>query len=127
MDHGALEPRRVALRLPAAIDDEQAVELGGEERVDEVGGVALPELGSQRPRTGQRPGDHPLTDILNHRKDVFGPEIDDLVHKLAQLMSPQDMWSLTDWFKPPPTDELAALLRQTYNRLALVARERGEE
>jgi hypothetical protein len=30
-----------------------------------------------------RPGDHPLTDILVHRLDVFGPEVDEKVRWIA--------------------------------------------
>ena len=38
---GARQPLLVALERPAPIDDEQPVELGGHQRVDEVRGVAL--------------------------------------------------------------------------------------
>jgi hypothetical protein len=32
-----------------------------------------------------RPGDHPLSDVLIHQHRVFGDEIDDLIHEIAQL------------------------------------------
>jgi len=32
-----------------------------------------------------RPGDHPLTDVLIHHHRVFGEEIDDLIHQIADL------------------------------------------
>jgi hypothetical protein len=32
-----------------------------------------------------RPGDHPLSDVLIHHHRVFGDEIDDLIHEIAQL------------------------------------------
>ena len=31
------------------------------------------------------PGDHPLTDILNWNRTVFGPEIDGFVKELAEM------------------------------------------
>lgn len=34
-----------------------------------------------------RPGDHPLTDIVNHRLPMFGSEIDDKVRKLDGIAS----------------------------------------
>ena len=41
------EPVLVALRCPATVDDEQSVQLGRHERVDDVGGVTLVEARSQ--------------------------------------------------------------------------------
>jgi hypothetical protein len=31
-----------------------------------------------------KPGDHPLNDILDHHLEVYGPEADDLIRKMAQ-------------------------------------------
>jgi hypothetical protein len=32
----------------------------------------------------EKPGDHPLTDILVHKLNVYGPEADDLIRKIAE-------------------------------------------
>ena len=32
-----------------------------------------------------RPGDHPLTDVLTHGREVFGPEVDGLIREVAAL------------------------------------------
>jgi len=42
------------------------------------------------------PGDHPLTDILQHRLDVYGKEIDDLIRKIAGLSSRRE---LDEWWE----------------------------
>jgi hypothetical protein len=46
LDEGAREPLLVLLRCPLPVDDEEPVHLGGHERVDEVGGIALLEPGA---------------------------------------------------------------------------------
>ena len=32
-----------------------------------------------------RPGDNPFTDIVSHHSEVYGPEIDDKIRKIASL------------------------------------------
>lgn len=32
-----------------------------------------------------KPGDHPLTDILNWKTEVFGPEADNLIREIVRL------------------------------------------
>ena len=32
-----------------------------------------------------KPGDHPITDIVNHKVPTYTPEIDELVRKLVKL------------------------------------------
>jgi len=41
-----------------------------------------------------KPGDHPLTDILAHKIQVYGQEADDLIRKIADLCSRREleMW-----------------------------------
>src|SRR5215469_574562 len=51
------QPMLVPLRCPAPVCDEQPVDLGGHERVDDVGGAALCEPRPQRAGAGQGPGD----------------------------------------------------------------------
>lgn len=42
-----------------------------------------------------KPGDHPLTDILAYKHDVYGRETDELIRKIAALCSPRE---LDDWW-----------------------------
>ena len=43
-----------------------------------------------------KPGDHPLTDILVHKLKVYGDEPDDLIRKIAELCSRQE---LNEWWE----------------------------
>jgi hypothetical protein len=43
-----------------------------------------------------KPGDHPLTDILVHKLKVYGLEADDLIRKIAELCSRQE---LDEWWE----------------------------
>jgi hypothetical protein len=43
-----------------------------------------------------KPGDHPLTDVLGHRLEVYGRETDDLIRKIADLCSPRE---LDEWWQ----------------------------
>jgi hypothetical protein len=43
-----------------------------------------------------KPKDHPLTDILVHNLQVYGPEADDLIRKIAGLSSRGE---LDDWWQ----------------------------
>ncbi len=42
-----------------------------------------------------RPGDHPLTDILNHKIDIYGNEADSLIREIAKLCNPRE---LNEWW-----------------------------
>jgi len=74
-----------------------------------------------------RQGDHPITDIVDHGLTVFSPEADNLVREIAQLMPRNRLWSLVDWFSPPPIDEFTTQLRQIRDRLRREARDQGGE
>ena len=56
----ASEPLLVARRRPAAVDDEQPVQLGRHQRVDEVGCLAFAQPGPQRFDAGERSCDRAL-------------------------------------------------------------------
>lgn len=43
-----------------------------------------------------KPGDHPLTDILVHKLEVYGPEADDLIRKIGELCSQRE---LDEWWE----------------------------
>src|SRR5215831_20117595 len=57
VDQDPLEPLLVLLTGPASVADEQPVDLGRHERVDDVRGLALAQLRAQGPGTGQGTGD----------------------------------------------------------------------
>jgi hypothetical protein len=38
-----------------------------------------------------RPGDHPLTDLLKHGREVYGPEIDSALREMAELGEPGEL------------------------------------
>jgi hypothetical protein len=42
-----------------------------------------------------KPGDHPLTDLLVHKHEVYGREADELIRKIAALCSGRE---LDDWW-----------------------------
>jgi hypothetical protein len=43
-----------------------------------------------------KPGDHPLTDILVYKHEVYGGEADDIIRKIAQLCSRRE---LDEWWE----------------------------
>src|SRR5512145_580088 len=43
-----------------------------------------------------KPGDHPLTDLLVHKHEVYGPEADELIRRISGLCSPRE---LDDWWQ----------------------------
>ena len=43
-----------------------------------------------------KPGDHPLTDLLAYEHEVYGPEADGLIRKIAALSSPRE---LDEWWE----------------------------
>ena len=73
------------------------------------------------------PGDHPVSDILDHDLPVFSPKADDLIRRIAQLVPRYRLWDLVDWFQVPRIDELETLLGKRLADLELEARNRGWE
>jgi hypothetical protein len=43
-----------------------------------------------------KPGDHPLTDVLFHKLETYGPEADHLIREISELSS---QYELYDWWK----------------------------
>jgi hypothetical protein len=76
-----------------------------------------------------KPGDHPLTDVLGHRLEVYGRETDDLIRKIADLCSPRE---LDEWWQREigwSEDRALALqkARTRYEELLERARQSGWE
>ena len=42
-----------------------------------------------------KPGDHPLTDILSYKLEVYGQVADELIRKIGELCSPRE---LDEWW-----------------------------
>lgn len=74
-----------------------------------------------------KPGEHPLTDIVIHKRKVFSAEVDRLVRDVHHWMPLPKMMDLLDWLDPPPVAEIQALLAKTRDDLRREARERGPE
>ena len=78
-----------------------------------------------------KPGDHPLTDILNYGQTVYGPEIDDLVRKIASFASRRELdeWWTADigWLPTIGTDEIMRRARLKLTELEDRARQGGWE
>ena len=50
-----------------------------------------------------KPHDHPLTDILVHKIEVYGPQTDDLIRRIAALSSRRELdqwWEREIGWKP---------------------------
>lgn len=76
-----------------------------------------------------KPGDHPLTDILSYRLEVYGHEADDLIRNIAELCSPRE---LDEWWNREiawTADRVLVLhkARARYEELSRRARESGWE
>lgn len=39
-----------------------------------------------------KPGDHPLSDILIHGREVYGPEADDLIRGISEFSSKYELY-----------------------------------
>jgi hypothetical protein len=39
-----------------------------------------------------KPGDHPLTDILIHGREVYGPEADELIRGISEFSSKYELY-----------------------------------
>jgi len=74
-------------------------------------------------------GDHPLTDIFAHKLEVYGPEADDLIRKIAGLCSPRELdeWWAREIGWSPDRDVALQKARSRYNELLRRRREGGWE
>lgn len=70
-------------------------------------------------------GDHPISDIIDHRIQVYSPQIDALVRRLAALIPRDELVELFDWFAPPPLPEFENRLKEKVVILERDAQRRG--
>ena len=66
-----------------------------------------------------KPGDHPLTDIFKHRIEAYGAEADDLIRRIGDLSSSDE---LRDWWEREiasarDNDEVLRRARAKYDEL----------
>ena len=76
-----------------------------------------------------KPGDHPLTDILVHKTQVYGPEADELIRKIGELCSSRE---LDEWWQreiawSQDKELVLRKARARYDELLRRAREGGWE
>jgi hypothetical protein len=74
-----------------------------------------------------KPGDHPISDILDHRLPVYSKRIDRLVRRIAEYVPRERLWDLFDWFSPPPHREFRAQLEAKLAELEVDSKARGWE
>lgn len=72
------------------------------------------------------PGEHPITDILDHGRRVFAQPVDGLVRRLSRLVPRYRIFGMFDWRHPPGNDELEGMLRTQVEALERAARERDD-
>jgi hypothetical protein len=64
-----------------------------------------------------RPHDHPISDILYHRIPTFSETADDLIRRIAAIVTPQRIDEYVNWQNPPPIAVFEAELRSTLHQL----------
>ncbi len=81
-----------------------------------------------------KPGDHPYTDIVHHRKDIYSVRAAGLVREIAKLGDESTRRDLGDMlmqdyneFYNPDVAELERVLTDWRDRLLVEAKERGYE
>jgi len=76
-----------------------------------------------------KPGDHPLTDILVHKHEIYGREADELIRKIGALCSRRE---LDEWWEreigwSKDADVVLRKAHTQYLQLAQRAKESGWE
>jgi hypothetical protein len=76
-----------------------------------------------------KPGDHPLTDILVHKLEVYGQEADDLIRKIAELCSRRELdeWWQSEIGWSPHRDSISRKARERHAELLQRAKKSGWE
>jgi hypothetical protein len=52
--------------------------------------------GLKRDAMNGKRGDHPLTDILVHKLEIYGPEADELIREISELSSRRELYEWWD-------------------------------
>ena len=72
-------------------------------------------------------GDHPLTDILFNKLQVFSPSIDALIREIVQLGGEKALEKKFNLFAPPPLGVFERELKAMRDHLKQEAKARGWE
>ena len=83
--------------------------------------------GGQISMPNGKQSDHPLTDILVHKRPTFSPAIDTLITEIATLGGERELEARFNLFQPPPLGVFEAELRIMRDHLKKDAKERGWE
>ena len=74
-----------------------------------------------------KPGDHPLTDILVHKRRTFSGEIDSLIRKIVELGGRKELEGRFNFFALPSKPEFKKALKAIYEQLEVEARTRDRK
>jgi hypothetical protein len=74
-----------------------------------------------------KPRDHPLTDILVHKRKTFSVEADSLIAEIVRLGGQKEWERTFNLFGPPPLPEFEKSLKDIRQRLVGEAKYRGWE
>jgi hypothetical protein len=72
-------------------------------------------------------GDHPVTDILIHKRRTYSAEADSLIAEIVRLGGRNEFERSINPFAPPPLPELEKALREMHERILKEAKGRGWE
>jgi len=64
-----------------------------------------------------RPHDHPISDILNHKILTFSETVDELICRIADIVTPAKIDEYVNWQNPPPLAEFEVELTETLKAL----------
>ena len=69
-----------------------------------------------------RPGDHPISDILAHNQEVYGPEIDNMVRELYRITGNSErideIFDSIEWQSPDARDDFKGKLQEALKEVS---------
>ena len=74
-----------------------------------------------------KPGDHPLTDILIHKRSAFSAEIDSLIVQIIDVGGEKELERSFHLLDPPSLPEFEKSLKEMHKRLLKDAKPGGWE
>ncbi|MFD1644460.1 hypothetical protein [Haloarchaeobius litoreus] len=57
-----------------------------------------------------KPGDSPYTDIVTHGRDIYSPEVDDLIRELDSMGAAIDVHDVLNGYELDPDEEALAAM-----------------
>jgi hypothetical protein len=74
-----------------------------------------------------KPGDHPLTDILVHKRRTFSAEVDRLIEEIVELGGRKELEQRFNFFAAPAVPAFRKALKQIHAQLQEQAKMRGRK